>query len=399
MVYAIYEHFYPEVEKKLNRIAKKCLKHGNDFTFKIDGEEIRAIKNNDTGMTEYYKFILVNVEGTAKIDNWECIAVLEINKHGNIIRRINTMIEIPERFKHSENTCEHCNAKRHRNNLYVIHNIKTDEWKQVGANCLILYTGGLNMEYVAAYLDGITELEENNGIVECNIDKGYCKVYDVIGRAVEIIEKTGYFNSQSDLPTKTLVSIMFNHKYGADEINKRLVANKFTGIYFTDKDFYKEGTKDIVNNIIEYYLSINDDSEFIHNVHVMLNEGYVNPKNFGYLCYLPEGYAKHIQREIEKAKQLEEISEHFGEVGKRYKDKTINSIKLLASWCNDFGVTRLYKIVLDDGLVLTWKSSNEIECEDGKDFDKIDFTVKNHSEYKGMKQTEVSRCKITLKVA
>ena len=41
MVYAIYEDFFPEVEKKLNRVAKKCIKHGNDFTFEVKGEEIR----------------------------------------------------------------------------------------------------------------------------------------------------------------------------------------------------------------------------------------------------------------------------------------------------------------------------------------------------------------------
>lgn len=397
MVYAIYEDFYPEVEKKLKRIAKKCMKHGNDFTFKVDGEEIRAIKNEDTEIVEYYKFILVNVEGTAKIDNWECIAVLEIHETGNIIRRINTNIEIPERFKHSENICEHCNTKRFRNNLYVIHNIETDEWKQVGGNCLMLYTGGLNMEYVAAYLDGITELEESDGVVSDGRGREYYKVEDVLARAVEIIEKTGYFNSQSDLPTKALVSTIFGNN-GINEVNKRLSAHRFN-VYFTKNDFYKEETKAVVNEIIEYYLGLKDNNEFIHNIHVMITEGYINSKNFGYLCYLPEGYAKHIQKEIERAKKLEEKHEYFGEIGKRYKDKAINSIEILASWLSDFGVTRLYKIVLDDGFVLTWKSNKDIECEDGKDFDKITFTVKNHNEYKEKKQTEVSRCKITFKSA
>lgn len=399
MVYAIYEEFYPEVEKKLRRIAKKCMKHGNDFTFKVDGEEIRSIKNNETDRMEYYKFILVNVEGTAKIDNWECIAVLEMHEVGNIIHRINTEIEIPDRFKYSKNVCEHCNSKRYRNNLYVIHNIETDEWKQVVGNCLILYTNGLNMEYVTAYLDGITELEENDGIVDFNRGKEYYKATDVISRAVEIINKTGYFNSQSDLPTKALVSIMFDHKYGADKVNERLTAYRFTNVYFTDKDFYKEETKDTVDKIVEYYLSIKDNSEFIHNIHVMLNEGYVDARSFGYLCYLPEGYAKHIQREIEKAQRLEEKSEHFGEVGKRYKDKVVYSIELLTSWYTEFGITRLYKIILDDGLVLTWKSTKDIECDEGENFDKITFTVKGHNEYNGKKQTEVSRCKITFKAA
>jgi hypothetical protein len=401
MVYAIYDEFFPEVEKKLNRIAKKCKKHGNDFTFSIEGEEIREIQHEDDLVAGHYKFILVNVEGTAKINDWECIAVLEIHEVGNIIRRINNEIDIPERFKTSKNICEHCNSRRERKNLYVIHNVITDEWKQVGGSCLKLYTNGLNMEYVTYYLDGITELEENNGIIGGCGGQKYYSVHSVIGRAVEIINQTGYFNSQAGLPTKNLVSTIVCDKWGhgVDEVNKLLALYKFTEVYFRNSDFYKEETNDIVNKIIEYYMSLEDNSEFVHNVQVMLKEGYVSVKNFGFLCYLPEGYAKHIQMEIEKAKRLEEKSEYFGEVGKRYKDHKISSVELLASWYNDFGVTRLYKIVLEDGFVLTWKSSKEICCEDNETFDKITFTVKSHSEYKGKNQTEVTRCKVTYKAA
>ena len=155
MVYAIHEHFFPDVEKKLKRVARKCEKHGNGFTFEVKGEEVRE-RTCENGMKEYNKFILIDVEGTAKIDDWECIAVLEINSAGNIVRKINTEIDIPKRFWNSDNICEHCGSKRYRTNLYVIHNTVTDEWKQVGGSCLKLYTGGLNMEYVAAYMDGIT---------------------------------------------------------------------------------------------------------------------------------------------------------------------------------------------------------------------------------------------------
>lgn len=47
MVYAIYEDFYPDVEKKLNHVAKKCAKYGNGFTFEVKGEEIREKFNNE----------------------------------------------------------------------------------------------------------------------------------------------------------------------------------------------------------------------------------------------------------------------------------------------------------------------------------------------------------------
>lgn len=397
MVYAIYEDFYPDVEKKLNRIAKKCAKHGNEFVFEIKGNEIREEFNKELCRKEYHKFILVEVEGTAKIDNWECIAVLEINKNGNIIRRINTEIDIPEHFRVSDNVCEHCNAKRHRNNLYVIHNVITNEWKQVGGNCLSLYTHGLNMNYVTAYMDGITELEEYNGVFNVNGGQ-YYSVKEVISCAVEIISKTGYFNAQSFLPTKTLVTHLMCSPVdlAVKEINRDLENAKLM-THFKNNDFYKDDTVDTVNKIIEYYKNVKDDSEFIHNIHVMLNEEYVQLKNFGFLCYLPEGYAKHVQKEVERVKRENAVanSEYFGNIGSRYKNEAIECVNLIASWETQFGVTHVYKIILKSGEALIWKTSNGLYLESNEKFDKISFTIKSHNEYRGEKQTEVTRCKIT----
>lgn len=400
MQYKIYEGFFEEVNKKLNRIVKKCEKHGNPFTFKIVGSEIEKRIDEDTQCTNYYKFIIIEVEGTAKIDNWECVLVLEIHKDGNVIRRINTEINIPERFKTSENICEHCNSKRHRKNLYVIHNTETEEWKQVGGDCLKLYTGGLSLEYVAAWLDGITELEENDGFIGGSI-KYYYPVEEVIGAATEVINKLGYYNRESNLPTKDLVSILMQQKDTISKVydlNRELSIAKLN-IEFDKSDFYRKETDDTVKAIIKYYKSLEADTEFIHNIQIMLNEGYVEAKNFGFLSYLPEGYNKYLKLESERAKRekerAKEKSEYFGEVGKRYKDKRIQSVNHLTSWENQWGTTHIYKIIIEDGSVLTWKSSNGLYLEHNEKFDKITFTVKAHTEYKGQKQTEVTRCKVT----
>lgn len=395
MMYAIYEDFYPDVEKKLKRVAKKCIKHGNDFTFEVKGEEVREEYNKELERKEYHKFILVEVEGTARIDNWECVAVLENHNVGNIIRRINTEIDIPERFKHTDNICEHCNTKRQRNNLYVIHNVETNEWKQVGGSCLKLYTGGLNMEYIAAYMDGITELEEMDGIV--GRGKAYYHVEEVLSYAVEVINKTGYFNAQSNIPTKCLVSELMQNNLGIaiGRINEEFKDARLD-VRMSEHDFHKDNTDEAVEKIINHYKNLDDNSEFVHNVKVMLNEGFVLPKNFGFLCYLPEGYARYMQKEVEKAKKVE--TNYFGEVGKRYKDKVISDVTLITSWETQWGYTGIYKITLEDGSVLTWKTNNSLYLDRNEEYDKISFTVKEHKEYKGEKQTEVTRCKVTIKV-
>lgn len=144
---------------------------------------------------------------------------------------------------------------------------------------------------------------------------------------------------------------------------------------------------------MEYYNNLEDFSEFIHNIHVMLSEEYVDIKNIGYLCYLPEGYKKHIQKEnkkeAEKTKSVK--SDYFGEIGKRYKDKFVKSIKMVNSFETVYGIMYIYKIILEDFSILIWKTNKSLY---NVDVGKITFTVKDHKEYKSEKQTEVTRCKI-----
>ena len=392
MKYRIYEEFYENVEKKLKRIERKCKKYGNDFVFKVVGSEIEKVDN------KYYKFIIVEVEGAAKINNYECIAVLENHEHGNVIRKINTEIELPERFMNTSNICEHCNSNRRRNELYVVYNNETNEFKQVGKNCLMLYTNGLNAEYITSYIDGIVELEEFDGVV-IDGSKYYISNEEAIGYATEIIDKVGYFNANSNCSTKELVVEMTDIAYGfknrIENLNRTLKDNGHTK-RFNIEDFNKEDTKEKTKKIIEYYLSLEDNSEFINNVKVILRDGYVSYKNLGFLCYLPKGYSKHIEKEIEKEKQniIKKESKHFGEVGKRYKDINVCNIENVASYDTMYGAIYVYRIVLEDGNVLVWKTSNWLSNKDIESVKGITFTIKNHSEYNGVKQTEVTRCKL-----
>ena len=389
MVYAIHEDHFLEVEKKLTKVMRKCAKLGNPFTFEVVGSEIRTRKVN--GKEEHHRFNLVNVEGTAHVDGWEFIATLEIHSGGNVIRRYNTEVDLPDYFRTSPNICEHCNTSRARKNLYVIRNTETNEFKQVGGNCLNLYTNGLSLEYVTAYMDGVIELDKFNGVF-CSSGTTYYPVDEVISYAAYIIGKTGYFNTQAVLPTKTLTALMLNNGMakGVEYVNDCLKNSRFD-VRFNAEDFTRDNS-DEVNAIIEYYKSLEDNSEFMHNVKIMLNEGYVSYKGLGYLCFLPQGYTKYKEREAAKAKRLLEKRIHWGEVGQRYKNISVDSVRKVAAFDTDCGVMRIYNIIIEGGTVLTWKTSSYLEeVEKGA---QIAFTVKAHSEYKGQKQTEITRCKI-----
>lgn len=430
MQYAIHEDFYPEVSKKLTHISKKCAKHGNPFTFTVTGDEVRSIYDEELGFSVNHRFILVDVEGTARIANWECVAILEAYDAGNVIRKINTAMDIPERFKTSGNLCEHCNSKRQRHNLYIVHNVETEEFKQVGGSCLKLYTSGLSLEYVAAYMDGITELEEASAKMPPH--RNLWLVEDVIGRALELTNLFGYFPSRNEgITTRSMVATLVSSAHGLERLNQRLEENGMKKL--SSADLWLDETPDTVRKITDYYLSLTDTSDFVTNVQTLIREGYTSSKNFGFLSYLPAGYHKAMQVAEEKKKRevnmFQGVNEHFGTIGKRYKDIKVCCVRRVASWCTNYGIQCLYKFLLETGEVLVWSTSGsiydkvvigeetyeEIQTEhyglvghsrsvvehqvinNYISVDSMTFTVKFHGEYKGVKQTEISRPKFTYK--
>ena len=416
MTYEIYEGLFEKVEKKLNSISKKCAKYGNPFTFEVVGDKVETGKDED-GNEVSYKFLIINVEGTARIDDWECVATLENHSEGNIVKKI-ADVEIPNRFWTTGNICEHCGTQRNRKNLYIIHNVKTDEWRQVGKQCLILYTGGLNAEFVTGWYDGIKELEEFDGFFPSG-GEVYYDVRDVIAYANELIDKLGYMKVFEDysLPsTKRYVRELVSKSMKDTledkirRINDNLKENRYDERVLKS-DFHKEETAEKVEEIIKYYLSLYEtkrDNEFINNLGIILKEGYVSYKNIGYLCYLPQGYNKHISDEKARAiqKKADAASKHFGEEKKRYKDLEAITFDCLYSFDNQFGGGYCYRIILKSGEILIWKTSKsqiEMISDQIKEWDwekiklemytidTITFTVKRHTEYKGTQQTEITR--------
>lgn len=381
------------MEKKLKHIQKKCTKYGNSFSY-IKGEPFfkQVTVDDQDGQNHRItvKFYPVEVEGTAHIDDWEFIATLEHHHNGNIIKRYNTDIEIPERFGTSPDICEHCNSNRKRINLYIIHNTKTDEWKQVGKSCLKSFTGGLSAEYVAAWMECINFLADQDcdrydPDVLSTCSSSYYDINRIISTADAVISKYGYRKAEeSDISTKDIVLLMtkFDVAYAEHFLHIELP---------TEDKIYTEQALQKAELITNFYINQDGDSEFLHNVKVILSEKYCNLKNIGLLAYLPFGYMKAMERQIQEENRQKEnaLYYYFGEIGKRYKDVRVN-LSILTSYSTNFGYTFIYQLKDDKNHVFTWKTVSVFE----PGVYIATLSVKDHKEYRGQKQTEVTRCRL-----
>lgn len=111
------------------------------------------------------------------------------------------------------------------------------------------------------------------------------------------------------------------------------------------------------------------------------------------------------QRKINDAKKASSYaaenssSDYVGKIGDKV---TVNVVLDRVSWYETkYGTMNVYTFVDDDGNVYVWKTSTYIgRLVDGfwQDFEKgsrltLTGKIKDHKEYKGVKQTMLTRCK------
>lgn len=97
-------------------------------------------------------------------------------------------------------------------------------------------------------------------------------------------------------------------------------------------------------------------------------------------------------------KEDKPVSEYVGEVGKRMEVAVTfeRAFSYERQAFRGWGTERvyIYKFVDTDGNVLVWNTTAYADVEEGKTYSLVG-TVAKHDDYKGEKQTELKRCKVT----
>ena len=389
MVYKIFEGNLERLEKKLKAIEAKCNKYGCEFHYQKIGEEYETVYGID-GEKAIGKFILVEASGTAKLNGWEFVATIQHESPLNVIRCFNNDCDIPQKYYVAEPVCEHCGSNRHRKDTYLVCNTETGEFKQVGKSCLKVFTNGLSAEAVARYISFFDELINGRAIDECQFGSCcYYPVADVLRYAVEAVNVYGYvktrdeYGNANDNSTCSVVANFLGHCGAA--VKKHL-----------DRGFNvdREGNKEKAVAIVEYVTSMEMQLGYVSNLKTLLGKEYCTWRDIGIICSAVACYNKELERQEQKRIREEENAslknDWFGVVGERVKI-ACESCKLLTSWESQFGMVHIYKFVSNDGHVFTWKTSSCIAPDEARE---VVGTVKAHTEYNGLKQTELTRCKV-----
>lgn len=400
--YEIYEGNFERLQKKLARIENKCKAYGCTFYFKEVGETFKEVKDEATGDKKNLRFIIVEVEGTAQINGWRFVATIDHLEAGNVIRQFDETIQIPEKYRHTDPICEHCQTSRRRKDTFLVYNEETGEFKQVGRSCLLDYTGGWSSEDITRYISWFDSIiggyEAVGGFGSW---ENYYPVEDILACAAACVKKLGYHNSQSDDATRDIAKCIykveaglpiFPHQY--EESVRKLKAEK--DINGKADDVVAEAKAARAWILAE---EVDEYNSYMNNLKVICSSDYCSARNLGYLVSLIPTYFKHLEteeaRKVRETRRQKEASasKHIGKIKDRI---TVEADMRFVTSCDSiYGWSALYKFVTDDGDVLTWWTSSDVDIEGGQTRRvRVTGTVKEHDEYAGVKQTVLTRCKL-----
>ena len=393
MKYSIFEENMERLEKKLIRIQNKCMKYGADFHYEVVGEEFKNVGTADE--PKMVRFVIVEVEGFAKVNGWEFVATIDHHENRNVIRNI-IDVSIPEKYWVCGPGCDHCKTARPRKDTYLIRNTDTGEFKQVGSGCLRDFTGGYDADLAAAYMSAYDMLIEGESTEGCDFVSypTYYDVDDILKMAKSIISKLGYASSNSEIATPTkfvLLDLMDILRDGFTTKANQYVEDAKIPEYYRTTDL-----TEYISNVKKFYLESEEISSYNQNLKTIFSSDYCKARDFGYIvssvyCYDRE-MEKRAQKALADAKHIEEteVSQYQGEVGKKITF-IVKEFKCISSYEGMYGeMSYLFKFVDNNGNVFMWSTSKDLK--DG--IVSITGTVKKHAEYKGLKQTWVTRCKV-----
>ena len=384
MTYTIADQFLEDLRKKVNRIAKKCASLGQPISFEV-GEPTAIETRLENGEKVLYPAHYVTVDGIAKIEGWTFIAKIEHTDAGNLIMCAPNM-ECPSRFREAKPFCDHCHTTHRRKETFIIVNDQ-GEYRQVGRNCLALYTNGLDAEACAQYAEIAHLLDEQNGCAHGLTDYGY-DPEEVVAACLANIEKDGY--SKEDISWQVDQSIHWNEKAVRPCAFDYLKANQAK-----------------VRAVIESARNSTEASDYMDNVRVVFRMQAMMMKHIRIVASYCAKYLRDQMKAKATAKKAAQSS-YVGQVGERIRFKVkvtddrrayrVLFTKVVPISWNMSSMTHVVELIDVDGNVYKWNASNldalDSAIAEGATELEVVGTVKEHSEYKGVKQTVITRCRL-----
>jgi len=381
MKYEVVKVAFPEFMDYLERMNKKIKKFGKAITIENTEE---ATKYDDR--KNPYQVVLVTLSNPEIVSNGKNVTSVGMI---SIKDGIKTVYNTNEKFvlNTMELRCDHCNKNRKRNKYYVFE--ENGKALMIGSGCSEEYFG-INVEgYIQSYFDyfGTPDDEDSKGEDFSNISN-YGDNINVVIQAVYLAT-----NKWTKYLSRDKAEIMGTTSTATSVAG--ILGNKFEYIYNRDYSLRPEleglDCEEVKKTLISKYSNMVPTGDFEYNIKSMLfYEDDTLRDVFKSVGIVAFAIFKAMQREPEEGPKQE--SKYLGAVGDKVQCKV--TLKDVRSFDTMYGTS--YLMTFDDeagNVIKTFTTGAIVDVEVGTVLT-IKGTIKVLEEYKGVKNTQLTRVKI-----
>lgn len=407
--FCISEMNFIEAEKRVLKLAAKAEKLGLDAP-RLNVLEKMFLKDETNG--RQYKALKVEVIGKApRLNDFTLIAAIEHGHElGNIVHCFPGQ-ECPVEYRDVVPLCEHCGYSRKRSQTYVLRN-ENGEYIQIGRNCLADFVRSADSinnllgfyEALASFDAFMGKLQENSDNEKSGRSPEYYSVHQLLELTCCVIDnsKLGYFVSKKMGFEKGLRPTVYDVEH---IVNKNPHFVHFPKMVTEENKQEAQAAIDWILGLFRAYKQSGEDketaeslSDYLYNLGILVSEEWVRFNKLGMVCSLIGAHRRHLesqQKKVEEKAEGKKESEHVGTVGQR--EEFVLVLKKSLAYEGSFGTTFIN--LLEDGMgnMFKWTTSSEtiegVDLNEGEVY-KIVAMVKEHAEYKGIKQTVITRPKL-----
>lgn len=391
------------VQAALLELQKRAVKRGlSPLAWSWGKVYIVSREERDGSKTKIAK-IPLTFEGSAScsFEGWTFVAALEHLDGENLVRALPGQI-LPPEYRTRGPQCDHCKLARRRADTYVVRH-EDGRLVQVGSTCIADFLGSSDAVKIAAYA---TMLASARGLAEGGESEGFgggsgdVTLSQYLPFVAWCVREQGWVSrtvARERGGAATADTAMHFMSCGKSTCKTCMGAQCKP----TEADIaLAQASEAWAESLSDGEVNAQAGSDYLHNVRALARSGVVSGRSAGIAASIVTAYERAqgvLRKKAERAAKaaLPGANTYVGTVGKR---ETFSNVTLdfVTGYETQYGYTTVCKFLTDDGALLVWKASNSdlARGDVGKRYD-IKGTVKKHDEYKGQKQTLLSRCALT----
>jgi hypothetical protein len=377
------EDLYVRVKKFNNKATKLGLPL---ITVAQTGIEAREFtRENALGEREKFSINVVSVELTGeipRIGGWAIHSKVEPSQvPGSNFVYTQPHFDAVEGLRTTKMICEHCNMKRGRSLVYLLQNVETGEQKLVGKSCLKDFLPNIDVGSLLAYLESFHTLSSGDTLDEdCERAPREAFVYgvrDLIAESLVLIKKWGYKSKKMarELNDDMIATVEWVARTNPKDRKELYPVAELTPVYESGE----------VEKVLAFLNDLNPRDDFGYNLQLAIKQVNAPVKMFSFVVAGVNMYLKSVEKAAEAAVKT---NEWVGTVGERVVLKGLKLVRCTPVETN-FGMSFVTGFEDEDGRTFIWFASKKIG-DVGEVMD-LKTTIKKHDEYKGVKQTVITR--------